>query len=254
MGRWSKIGNITKEKLLQRGLTIVEEANKREILLRLIGGAAVAILAPKGAEKFPRNYKDIDFFGLSKQSKKITELLENFGMESNKRFNALHGDRRLIFYDPELNSNVDVFLDEFEMCHKMSFKDRLGIMKITIPPSDLLLTKLQIVKMTENDVKDIFALLYDLQLGDKDDENTIDVKYISKVLSDDWGFYTTVTDNIDRLLREFNPPKCIADKLDKLRKVIDEEPKSVKWKMRAKIGRRVKWYEEPEEVGTFKPS
>lgn len=248
------IGNISKEKLLERGISIVEEANKRGILLRLIGGAAVAILAPKGVEKFPRNYKDIDFFGLSKQSKKISELLEGFGMEANKRFNALHGDRRLIFYDPVLDSNVDVFLDEFEMCHKISFKDRLGIMKLTIPPSDLLLTKLQIVKLTENDVKDIFALLYDLELGNSDSEKSIDIKYISKLLADDWGFYTTVTDNIDKLLNEFNPPKCIADKLLQLKKAIEEEPKTLKWKMRAKIGRKVKWYEEPEEVGTFKPN
>jgi len=222
------------------------------VILRLIGGAAVAILAPKGSEMFARKYKDIDFFGVSNQSKKISEILESVGMIPNKRFNALHGDRRLMFYDPQLDSTIDVFLDTFEMCHKIVLKDRLTIMKYTIPPSDLLLTKLQIIKMTENDIKDIFALLTDLDLGDHDDEKTIDIKYITKLLADDWGFYTTVTDNIQKILNEFNPPSNISEKLKQLMKKLEDEPKSIKWKMRAKVGRKVKWYEEPEEVGQFK--
>lgn len=201
---------------------------------------------------YSRRYKDIDFFGLSSQSKKISEVLEGVGMIANKRFNALHGDKRLMFYDPQIDSTIDVFLDVFEMCHKITLKDRLTIMKYTIPPSDLLLTKLQIVKMTENDVKDIYALLTDLELGSKDDDKTIDVNYIAKLLSDDWGFYTTVTDNIQRLLNDFNPPQIVGEKLKQLMKRLEDEPKSFKWKMRAKVGRKVKWYEEPEEVGQFK--
>lgn len=173
-------------------------------------------------------------------------------MIGNKRFNALHGDRRLMFYDPQLDSTIDVFLDVFEMCHKITLKDRLTIMPYTIPPSDLLLTKLQIVKLTENDVKDVFALLTDLNLSNHDDEENIDANYIAKLLSDDWGFYTTVTDNIDRLLNEFSPPSNVAEKLKALKDKIEKEPKSLKWKMRAKVGRKVKWYEEPEEVGQFK--
>lgn len=201
---------------------------------------------------YSRRYKDIDFFGLSSQSKKISEVLEGVGMIANKRFNALHGDKRLMFYDPQIDSTIDVFLDVFEMCHKITLKDRLTIMKYTIPPSDLLLTKLQIVKMTENDVKDIYALLTDLELGSKDDDKTIDVNYIAKLLSDDWGFYTTVTDNIQKLLNDFNPPQIVGEKLKQLMKRLEDEPKSFKWKMRAKVGRKVKWYEEPEEVGQFK--
>jgi len=229
---WKEIA-ITKEQLLERGKEIVDKAREKNVILRLIGGAAVAILAPKGSEMFTRKYKDIDFFGISSQSKKISEVLESVGMIGNKRFNALHGDRRLMFYDPKIDSTVDVFLDVFEMCHKITLKDRLAIMPYTIPSSDL---------------------LPDLELGDHDDEKTIDINYIAKLLADDWGFYTTVTDNIERLLNEFNPPFNIAEKLRILKEKIEKEPKSLKWKMRAKIGRKVKWYEEPEEVGQFKIS
>ncbi len=222
-------------------------------MLRLIGGAAVAVIAPKGSELFSRTYKDADYFGLSSQRKEITSLLEGLNMEPNKRFNALHGYNRLMFYDPVLNSTVDVFLDEFVMCHKLILKDRLKIYYPSIPPSDLLLTKMQIINLTENDKKDIAALLYDFEIGDKDEDKKLDGNYIAKLLSDDWGFYKTFTINHDRM-KEYLKGNVYASnilpKLDKLREMIESHPKSLKWKMRAKIGERVKWYEEPEEVNT----
>lgn len=222
-------------------------------MLRLIGGAAVAVIAPKGSELFSRTYKDADYFGLSSQRKEITSLLEGLNMEPNKRFNALHGYNRLMFYDPVLNSTIDVFLDEFVMCHKLILKDRLKIYYPSIPPSDLLLTKMQIINLTENDKKDIAALLYDFEIGDKDEDKTLDGNYIAKLLSEDWGFYKTFTINHDRMkeyLKGNTYAPNILPKLDKLREMIESHPKSLKWKMRAKVGERVKWYEEPEEVNT----
>lgn len=178
-------------------------------------------------------------------------------MIPNKRFNALHGFIRLMYYDPVLESTVDVFLDEFNMCHKLVLKNRLSVMKYTVPSSDLLLTKLQIVKITENDFKDVGALLYDLEFSDHDSETTIDLNYIVELLSDDWGFYTTVMDNISKGMEYFfsysKEGNVVIGKLKTLKETLEKSPKSLKWKMRAKIGRKVKWYEEPEEVGGFKP-
>ncbi|MUM64743.1 hypothetical protein D1867_05685 [Acidianus infernus] len=244
---------VEKSVLINRALEVVEKAKEKGIVLRLIGGAAVAVIAPKGSELFSRTYKDADYFGLSSQRKEITSLLEGLNMEPNKRFNALHGYNRLMFYDPVLNSTIDVFLDEFVMCHKLILKDRLKIYYPSIPPSDLLLTKMQIINLTENDKKDIAALLYDFEIGDKDEDKTLDGNYIAKLLSDDWGFYKTFTINHDRM-KEYLKGNVYASnilpKLDKLREMIESHPKSLKWKMRAKIGERVKWYEEPEEVNT----
>jgi len=33
-----------------------------------------------------------------------------------------------------------------------------------------------------------------------------------------------------------------------LRRALDEAPKSLRWKLRARVGERVLWYELPEEV------
>ncbi|QXJ28066.1 Uncharacterized protein J5U23_00934 [Saccharolobus shibatae B12] len=244
---------VTKEQLLNRAIEVIDKADNEGITLRAIGGAAIALIAKKGSELYPRVYKDIDYFGLSSQSSKISKFLEGIGLIPNKRFNALHGHTRLMFFDPIINSTVDVFLDEFIMCHKLVLKDRLRIMKYTIPTSDLFLTKMQIIQLTENDKKDITALLYDVELGERDDERTMDYNYIAKILSEDWGFYKTYTINHDKILEFLRNDKnreIIEPKLLKLREIIEKHPKSIKWKMRAKIGEKVKWYEEPEEVNT----
>ncbi|MEM4001585.1 MAG: hypothetical protein QXW86_12805, partial [Saccharolobus sp.] len=227
---------VTKEQLLNRAIEVIDKANNEGITLRAIGGAAIALIAKKGSELYPRVYKDIDYFGLSSQSSKISKFLEGIGLIPNKRFNALHGHTRLMFFDPIINSTVDVFLDEFIMCHKLVLKDRLRIMKYTIPTSDLFLTKMQIIQLTENDEKDIAALLYDVELGERDDEKTMDYNYIAKILSEDWGFYKTYTINHEKILKFLINDKnreIIEPKLLKLRQIIEKHPKSIKWKMRA---------------------
>ncbi len=234
---------------------MIDGCNNDGITLRLIGGAAIAIIAKEGSKIFSRQYKDADYFGLSSQSSKISSSLEKMGMMPNKRFNALHGSVRLMFYDPVLETTIDVFLDEFNMCHKINLKGRLNIMRYTIPTSDLLLSKMQIVKMTENDYKDILSLLHDVEIGEKDDERTLDSNYIAKLLSDDWGFYRTFSLNVENVRKFVSSnyseySKQIDDKLNILVKKIEEHPKSMKWKMRSKIGDKVKWYEEPEDVNT----
>jgi hypothetical protein len=39
------------------------------------------------------------------------------------------------------------------------------------------------------------------------------------------------------------------EQLDRIGEAIDNAPKSTRWRIRARVGERVSWYEEPEEVG-----
>lgn len=41
----------------------------------------------------------------------------------------------------------------------------------------------------------------------------------------------------------------IDERLSRLWDAIDKAPKTSKWRWRAKVGERVRWYEEPEEEG-----
>ena len=231
---------------------IVEEANRRNITLRLFGGIAFRLKSPSTLHThFKRHYVDIDFVGLRNQRKQITNLFTDLGYTPRTTFNAMNGHIRLIFNDLENKRRVDIFLNVFEMSHKFDFTDRLNIDELTLPLADLLLTKLQVFEITEREYKDVIAFLYDHNLGEIDNKNTINMKYIAKLCSNDWGLWRTISLNLERIrdsLPKYAPDhrEVVMHKIDHLKRRIDEEPKSFGWKMRAKVGDKVKWYELPE--------
>jgi hypothetical protein len=147
---------------------------------------------------------------------------------------------------------VDIFLDVFEMCHSFNFKERLEIDAKTIPLADMLITKLQIIDVNEKDLKDMVCLFADHDVGDSDGE-MINGNYLAKLCASDWGVYKTFTMNLDKLLGkvgdlslEEDTKASIEGRIVKLRKMIEDHPKDLKWKMRARVGERVKWYDLPE--------
>ena len=77
----------------------------------------------------------------------------------------MHGARRLLFYDEPNRRQVDVFVGTFEMCHTLPVADRLDVEPLTLPAADLLMTKLQIVRLNEKDRNDAYALLLALEVG-----------------------------------------------------------------------------------------
>jgi hypothetical protein len=141
------------------------------------------------------------------------------------------------------------------MCHMLEFKNRLELDYPTIPLSDLLLQKIQIIKINEKDIKDIIILLREHQIGEFEKE-TVNINYIARLLSKDWGFWYTVTLNLDKTKEFLAEYKNLADadrkdvetKLDNILKRIEDEPKSIQWKLRSKVGTSKKWYTEVEEL------
>jgi len=223
--------------------------------LRLLGGAAVALAAPIQL-LLPRTYADIDFVTASGRGPEVVQTFEELGYVGDQRFNGLNGHRRLLFYDEANERRVDVFVAKFEMCHQIPLAKRLTLNARTIPLADLLLTKLQIFALNEKDQRDVVNLLHAFALADTDDEGAINVRYVAELLSGDWGLWRTSTLNIERVRvalgrYELTPEQeeVVRTRLDELRGSIDNAPKSTKWKVRARVGERVKWYEEPEEVG-----
>jgi hypothetical protein len=151
---------------------------------------------------------------------------------------------------------IDVFFDQLNMCHKIDFRNRLEIDFPTMPLAELMLEKMQIVEFTEKDAKDSIMLLREHNVGDKDSE-TINQGYIARLLSKDWGFYYTVTTNLkkmrDSFVDEFGKDHLstedgedVKKKIDLLLARIEEEPKEMRWKMRARIGTKKLWYQEVE--------
>jgi hypothetical protein len=232
---------------------IIEAAENQGVKLRLIGGLAVRFHCHGPHSMHLRAYQDIDLFGLSTQYKEILLLFQKMGYSPNARYNALYGETRLQFIGPKGGKNVDVFLDRFTMQHKLDFRRRLELDPVTVPITDLLMTKLQNVKLTEKDAKDIVAILEDHEVGSTDEGETINVHYIADLCSRDWGLYKTVSDNLSSMVKVVENGQMSAldkersaRKLEAILEAIQTAKKRLKWKLRRIIGQKVKWYNEVE--------
>jgi hypothetical protein len=243
----------------------VEEAEKNGIPIRLIGATAIKMRSPKYSqtllEKMDRPLTDLDFMALQRDIDKLIRVLRGLGysMDRDKEY-LLAISSRCILEHPETKLHVDIFFDKLAFCHTIDFTKRISVDKFTISLADLLLEKMQIVKINEKDIKDTLILLREHSIADTD-LDSINSKYIAKLLSKDWGFYYTVTENLKKtklFLEKYNALQTadridIAAKVDTLLKNLESEPKSMGWKLRAKVGTKQKWYDEVEEVPTSMP-
>ena len=234
---------------------VIDAARGQGVHLRLIGGLAVKLHCPSAEHRgLSRTYGDVDCVGYRSQREEISRLLEDLGYEPNRRFNTLQGHRRLLFDNPQLGFDVDVFLDVFPMCHQLNFLHRLELDEYTVPVADLFLSKLQVVELNEKDVKDTYALIEDHEIGETDDREVIDSRRIARLCGDDWGWYKTITMNIEKVVALADDylageeKELVTGRLRRLHQIIEQAPKSMKWKMRARVGEKVRWYDLPEDV------
>jgi len=246
-------------KYIEKALLIIGEAEKKGVPMKLMGCVAVKLHSGAWSQfhenVMERHATDLDFMTLSKHRGKVIEVLQSLGYGSMRT--TTPQEDRLIYVDRD-NMHVDIFFDKLSMCHVIDFRNRLEVDPRTISLSDILLEKLQIVKINEKDIKDVMILLREHEVGTQEDE-TINGEYVAKLFADDWGFYYTATTNLklirDRLnekeYRNIFKEEDVADvrkKIDKLLDMIEKEPKSLAWKMRARTGPKKKWYQEVEEV------
>lgn len=163
---------------------------------------------------------------------------------------------RRIFHDPSGNRRrVDVFLDRLDFCHPIELKGRLDLDPVTIPLTDILLEKLQIVEINEKDLKDLIVLLLEHDVAEVDEPGRFHLSYITELLCSEWGFYYTVSLNFDRIRRymetiaELTPEQkaIIGGRLDAIWQRVEAAPKKVRWKIRARVGPSRRWYNEVGE-------
>jgi hypothetical protein len=222
---------------------------------RLIGGMAVRLLAGERLHPvYERDIQDLDFVLTKRHRRDAEGLLADAGYVPDQRFNALNGHKRLLFHDTVHGRQIDVFVDTFEMCHALPLSERLTHRPHTLPAAEILMTKLQIVRLNPKDRGDLYALLHSHDVADHDEE-ALNAERVAALTSNDWGLQRTFELNLERLregLEEqpLDPEDLheIARRIDALAEAMEQAPKSRKWKLRAKVGDRKRWYEEPEEV------
>jgi hypothetical protein len=246
---------------LPEAVTLVEGAARAGLKLRLLGGLGVRVLCP-GFPPRLRAGQDMDLACASRGRREVAAYLEDSGCVPDKMFNNLNGDRQMYFTAPS-GRPIDVMVDRLVMCHTLDFRPSFGNSSLTLDAADLLLSKLQIIELNAKDARDITHLLSGVPVGEKSDGTVssagtvIDTRRFGEILAGDWGWWRTTTGNLEKLPAllaespEMIPPQPRFDALEQAARLLDAAksvPKSMKWKLRANVGDRVRWYELPEEV------
>ena len=251
----SKLDSMMKEE----GPRLVREGSKRGLHIRLLGAIAFQYHCPKYnylTAKLHRQLSDVDFAGYNSERKAIDKMMREFGYADEPMVSALFGHQRMIWDNKSNGLHVDIFFDKLEMNHDIPFTGRLELEEITIPLADMLLEKMQIVRINEKDIVDTVMLLREHTIGNSAAPETIDGGYIAELLSNDWGFYYTFTTNLKNVEDRLNLyPELteedradVSKKIHELLSILDKQPKALAWKLRARVGPKTKWYKDVEDV------
>ncbi len=232
-------------------------SREQGVTLRLVGALAFARRCPGHVhlqETLGREYTDIDFAGYGREADRILSFLSGAGYVDDPQVFVDSEGSRMILENPETRLHLDVFLDKLEFCHTVSWKGRLEIDGETIPLAEMLMQKMQIVRINEKDLIDTIMLLLEHPLTE--DDGGINIDRIAKVCAKDWGWWRTLTMNLDKVQQmAASYPQLtdeeqarIAAQVALARARIEAEPKSLGWKLRAKVGDRKKWYREVDDL------
>ncbi|MGH2678076.1 MAG: hypothetical protein ACRDHB_06930 [Actinomycetota bacterium] len=240
-----------------QAIEVITAASDEGVPVRLLGGLAVRYLCPD----FPpreRKGQDVDLASVSRARADLTRFLEGRGFVPDKEFNALYGHKQMYFVSEGGGLALDVIVDRLDMCHVLDFRDRIERMPVTLDVTDLLLSKLQIFEINEKDLQDALYLLAAFPVGEQDEPGAISPGLLCSIVCQDWGWWRTVSGNLDRIadlapqdLARMVPPDPPFDPVEQARRLqteADQAPKSLKWRLRSKVGDRVQWYQLPEEV------
>ncbi|MEO8437506.1 MAG: hypothetical protein ABI562_03545 [Chloroflexota bacterium] len=237
---------------------IVSACASAGVPIRVLGSIGVAIHCPDAAALLPsfsRTYADIDLAAYRRGAKAIAEVLVGDGYVDDREVYVASEGARSIFDHPSRRIHLDVFYDRLEFCHVIPLDGRLEADSPTIPLAELLLSKLQIVKINHKDVVDAILVLIDHPLGRSDDD-TIDLGRVASLAAADWGLWRTLTQNLETVttLAATYPQlddaarARVSSAAATIKARIDGEPKPMAWRMRARVGDRRQWWTDVDEV------
>ena len=245
------------EAYLDEGCRLTEDAQKQGLVLRVMGPIALHYYFPDYVDLYRRMerlgdrvFTDIDYAAYGKHRGKLVPFFESHGYELEKRAAMISGGERLIFFSNRIPM-IDVFFDRLNYNHPIDYRNRLELHPYCVSLADLMLQKLQIVQINDKDLKDAMLLLLAGKIGESD-HDSINAKYIAKLMSDDWGFYYTSTQNLGKVKVAMEAVKALSEEqraviraqADRLIEAIESAPKSGRWKSRAKVGTSKLWYNE----------
>jgi hypothetical protein len=234
--------------------SLISAAEREGLRLRLLGSLAFRFHCPGYVDyldAMERELTDIDFAASGKDRRELRKFFDGLGYIEDKDVLVTMEGARYSYMHPENDIGVDIFFDRLDFCHPVELADRLTHDSPTISLADLVLEKVQIVEINEKDIKDLIVCFLEHDVGTGDRE-LVDVDYIAGVLGKDWGFYYTATTNLEKV-KAFLPKyvvlsdderTLVQNRINALLERVDATPKSMRWKARARVGTKVRWYKE----------
>jgi hypothetical protein len=210
--------------------------------VRVVGSTGIRMhcdAARAAMDVLERPCKDLDLLVRARDRNALQELMEARGYVVDRDLLVAMEGRRYAFAHPETGLDVDVFVDRLEFCHTLELdwdRDRI---------EDLLLQKLQVHEPTTTDVMDAAVVLATHGVGSGDPEQ-IDAGYVAGVLAGDWGFHRDATANLDHIAQAA-PRLGLTVDVSELQAAIGRAQKSFSWRMRARVGERMQWWEDVSE-------
>lgn len=264
------------EQMMSEARRIIDAGNALGVVLRLTGGLAVRHYAID-LEFAERDYSDIDLIGLRRQAADSHHVFEDLGYRENIHIAMATVNSQRQYFKPHRtleshahmtkrahpvplvsaippSDHIDVFLDAMRMDHEIDFRDRLQINTYAIDPADLFLSKLQIVNLNEKDVHDVITLCKDVYVDFQPHPGVLDLEHVAETCAADWGLYIDVMSNVDKVMErvsdyDLSPRQSsrVTRTLELAQDMMTEHSKSLRWRLRSRIGKRLKWYNEIEE-------
>ncbi len=249
------------EQLQSEAVSIVAEAGRAGVTLRVVGSAGIRLHCPGPGpvmDRLGRPAKDIDFVVPQQHRKGMRRFLESRGYKADRDLLIAMEGTRYSFTHAQHGTDIDVFVERLAFCHTIEVRDRLNVHPVTIPLEELLLQKVQIIEMTTTDVIDVGVLLATHEVADRGGDNeAIDAGRIARLLARDWGFHHTATRNLRRVCDEAGDSgggglgqdanDRVRGRAGQLLGAIDAEPKNLAWRVRDRIGERKQWWQDVDD-------
>jgi hypothetical protein len=239
---------------------IVASATERGMTVRVVGSTGIRMhcaAARAAMDDVERPAKDLDLVVRSGDRNGLRSLLEARGYAVDRDLLVAMEGQRFAFHHPAIELELHLFVERLQFCHTIELGDRWARHATTIPIEDLLLQKLQVHELTGSDVIDAAVVLATHDVGPGGDPERIDRDYVAGVLAGDWGFHRDAVANLDRV-REAQVPlsaeqlRRVDEAAGALRDAIGHVRKSMAWRMRARVGERMQWWEDvSERVDTY---
>jgi hypothetical protein len=218
---------------------IVERAGRLQARLeaagiraRLLGGVGVAILLGSRLSRRRREYETIDLAVPGRHRADLRAVLGRLGYVAVN--NVVHSDGEITLYGRD-GTRLDVIFDVLRGAHVIDPTHGFDHPGATLPSGLLLLTKLQMVELSARDRGDVAALLTGCEL------DKVGLRPIAQLCAADWGLWRTVARSLRTVMK--NPPLMTAERRNQLELAVtvlfrrlEEEPKSLRWRIRSRIG------------------